>query len=655
MDNQSPFNNPVQPQQSPQMQPVAPTEPQFAPVQQTKKPFKSPKKLILIIGALLAVAAIGVAVFAIIQTMGNKDSADLAVSERMLGSEAFFADKDGKFALFNSSKEERITEYLFDEVGVFLDGAAMVKIGSNYGIIRDDGKMTIEADGLSGTVRQGGSLYSVSNYDGKRNVIINGQGDVMYDEGLSAKLNTESSSTHKRVSSTPRIMNSVIEFDGTPHLMSVDGKKKLTELDLKSYSSIKTTSSVSNKEAYFAFGNYAVFRDDNSTYVINNKTDTVAHTIDTSGHKTTPIPGIPGSDKVALDSLYTNLIAVIDEDGTWHIIRGDSLAYKKTKEECQYVFTGVLPSKGAMEESVFCLPRQDDNSNITLDLVNTSISGHVHLLGDSGEIVATGTDFYSEKDYLLVTKESVHFYRDGELVKTLSDIRPISGINFYRNRSAKPMTKQEVYTFRTYVSPSEDGVEGWRAYTYDLDGNLLGSTKDVEVSQGKRYEPEITESFDSNGIAVMTETFINRPGRSVQYSLVDKTLNRIAESQEPFRVVKYEDGTSLYVTANEGEVVAYDKDAKAVITREADGHFIAPDLPGYYYHPSPKPQKLYFIKDNKVHVLNSPASEPAPTDLEEGSDRLEYYGYRDTHLIARGKDGSGTKEIVYYLSGKRVN
>ena len=91
----------------------------------------------------------------------------------------FLKTKDDKYILF-SKDGERLSEDTFEEASAIINGAALVKKDGKTGIIKDNGKMSVEFGQYESTIFEvGAGLYAVSgeiNDEGMGYILLNGSG-----------------------------------------------------------------------------------------------------------------------------------------------------------------------------------------------------------------------------------------------------------------------------------------------------------------------------------------------------------------------------------------------------------------------------------------------------------------------------------------------
>lgn len=181
MDQNTANSNPAPaPAPTPVVAQPAPAEtPVIAQAPKTEKP-KGKSKVGLIIGLIVAVLAVVGIVILIINLVGGGIG---FVKNPIYETNAYFIhDKDDKYILFNKDGE-RISEEKFDDVDDFYNGMALVKKDGKYGVIKDNGSMSIDFDEYEdGIYSIGAGIYSVSTDIGEDGVVrqaINGQGKVI--------------------------------------------------------------------------------------------------------------------------------------------------------------------------------------------------------------------------------------------------------------------------------------------------------------------------------------------------------------------------------------------------------------------------------------------------------------------------------------------
>lgn len=94
-------------------------------------------------------------------------------------SESFFInDRNGKYALFNKDGKQ-LTDFIFTEVGYFINGSTYVKKDDLLGIIKENGKMIADFGDYRYIFSRAG-VYNVVKEDGQ-GYLIDGDGKILYD------------------------------------------------------------------------------------------------------------------------------------------------------------------------------------------------------------------------------------------------------------------------------------------------------------------------------------------------------------------------------------------------------------------------------------------------------------------------------------------
>ena len=138
----------------------------------TIKEHRKKTKQILLSCMIVALIAVVIGVIVTFLSLNQIDSADPRAS--LTYSNAFFIYDGGKYKLFNA-EGKRVVEDDFDNQSNFVDGYAMVKKGDQYGIIREDGAMTVEL-GKFGNITAKGGLYFAQDGNTKEYFLITGTG-----------------------------------------------------------------------------------------------------------------------------------------------------------------------------------------------------------------------------------------------------------------------------------------------------------------------------------------------------------------------------------------------------------------------------------------------------------------------------------------------
>lgn len=151
-------------------------------------PAKKPKK-----GLLIGLIAAGVVVIAgILTAVLLRHPADPSDPKAKLSySDSFFIQDGGKYTLWNSHGE-RLTEDEYELKSDFLAGYAFVKKGDQYGIIREDGKMSVDF-GKYGEISASGGLFLAQDGNTKLYSLLTGSGTILA-QGEDFKLTSSGSS-----------------------------------------------------------------------------------------------------------------------------------------------------------------------------------------------------------------------------------------------------------------------------------------------------------------------------------------------------------------------------------------------------------------------------------------------------------------------------
>ena len=137
------------------------------------------KKLLLLPAAVIVAAGVMLGLLFLINGDGEEHT--------VYDSDAFFIREtsaaSSNFALFNK-KGEKKTDFIFRSTSAFVNGYALVRNTDNqYGVINQDGVMTIDF-GKHEDLETRGGLYEAT--DGAARSLINGKGDVIVDNYVKA-------------------------------------------------------------------------------------------------------------------------------------------------------------------------------------------------------------------------------------------------------------------------------------------------------------------------------------------------------------------------------------------------------------------------------------------------------------------------------------
>ena len=140
-----------------------------------KKDDKKKSKLALIICAVVAAIAVIVGVVVALLYSNQTDPADPRAS--LSYSTSFFIHDNNKYTLWDSDGK-RVTEEEYDNQSGFLSGYAMVKKDDQYGIIRENGTMSVEF-GKYGNIVSKSGLYLAQDDNTKEYFLLTGSGNEL--------------------------------------------------------------------------------------------------------------------------------------------------------------------------------------------------------------------------------------------------------------------------------------------------------------------------------------------------------------------------------------------------------------------------------------------------------------------------------------------
>ncbi|MBR0480689.1 hypothetical protein IJJ46_02610 [Candidatus Saccharibacteria bacterium] len=179
-----------------------------------KKTAKKSKKG-LIIGIISGLAVVAIAVICCLCFRQPLAPDDPKASPTY--SPAFFISDNNKYTIWNA-KGERVVDDEFDSHSDFIGGYAYVKKGSEYAIINDTGKYSVEFGQISQIVSYGGGIYHIKSNDGSEHIIAGNGKELLSGENL--KLSYSSTNT-------PVV---TVTADDGVHIYNYNGKE-LAKLD----------------------------------------------------------------------------------------------------------------------------------------------------------------------------------------------------------------------------------------------------------------------------------------------------------------------------------------------------------------------------------------------------------------------------------------
>ena len=136
-----------------------------------EKPAKKSKKG-LVAGIIAAVAVLIIGVVVAVLCLNKTDASDPRA--QLTYSNAFFIYDNEKYTIWNA-EGKRVVEDEFDNQSNFVAGYAYVKKDNQAGIIRDDGKMSVEF-GKYGSITARGGLYLAQDGNTKEYHLLTGSG-----------------------------------------------------------------------------------------------------------------------------------------------------------------------------------------------------------------------------------------------------------------------------------------------------------------------------------------------------------------------------------------------------------------------------------------------------------------------------------------------
>ena len=138
----------------------------------TEQPKKKSKKALIFSLIAVGLAAIAGIVIALVLNFGNSNLND--ATARVTYSNAFFISDDGKYMLYNADGK-RLNEDDYSDAYRFVGGYALVKKDGQYGVVKEDGKMSIDF-GKFGNIEDKGGLYLAQDGNTKEYYLLTGSG-----------------------------------------------------------------------------------------------------------------------------------------------------------------------------------------------------------------------------------------------------------------------------------------------------------------------------------------------------------------------------------------------------------------------------------------------------------------------------------------------
>ena len=136
-----------------------------------EQPKKSKKGWLFGIITLVVAAAIGGTV-ALVLNLNKSNSED--ATAKITYTNAFFISDDDKYTLWGADGK-RLNEDEYETASTIVGGYSLVKKDGKYGVIKDDGRMSIEF-GKYGSIDNRGGLYLAEDGNTKENYLLTGSG-----------------------------------------------------------------------------------------------------------------------------------------------------------------------------------------------------------------------------------------------------------------------------------------------------------------------------------------------------------------------------------------------------------------------------------------------------------------------------------------------
>ena len=343
----------------PEQKPDTKTEKKESQKTNSNKPKKG-----LIIG--LIVVAVLVIVGAVIALLNSNRTNSSDPTAKITYSKSFFIYDDGRYTLWNADGK-RITEDEYGNQSNFVGGYAFVKKDDQYGVIRDDGKMSIEYGKYGNIVTKGG-LYLVQDGNTKEYYLVTGSGKELA-KGADLKVYTANSTSGLAAA----------EVDGKIKIYNYAGSI-MAEVDMVEEASEPVLSSSHD---------FGLFYYNNQNIIFDVRTGKAIATIDGS--------------RYTFDSVSDSRKMIILED-----------------------YDNANKYKLIADEKVYNLDETKYYGITALDsVIGYDNYSEIALLGDDYKVikrVSTYLDLKDSNNYAVENENgNVEIYRNGEMIKDFGD------------------------------------------------------------------------------------------------------------------------------------------------------------------------------------------------------------------------------------------
>jgi hypothetical protein len=395
------------------------------------------------------------------------------------------ANETGKYALYNENGK-KITENLYDEFGQIINDTAYIKQDDKYGIIDIYGKNLVEL-GKYKSIERVGFFYKVTDSNDKT-YLIDSDEKIIYDK--------ENSEINKGL-----YYNYYYITDKTNNTYTYYNYKGEEIVSLPIYE---------NVEKPFASyeSDYIGIYYNNMIYMYNVETKKEVTKFDI--------------DKYVYISYVNKEYEAIFLNATW-IDKTARFVYEGKYYNLDDKCDKIIPTTGSIlcqsndrHSTVYML---DENFNLTFKIENT-------LFMSNSTYATTSTE----------NKNSVDFYSDGKLVKTV-DCLEVSSTGEYT---------KDLYRIKSVKNDScPNSDEKYKFYTTSGDVAFDKSFTDVT-------------KFDDNGLAIVSEDGTN-------YYLINKQGEKVSKE---YTKITASDTSKFYVTVLDEKYGALDSTGKVLFKNE---------------------------------------------------------------------------------------
>lgn len=523
------------------------------------------KSLFIIAFVLIVVAVIVGYIF--ISKNGNNEDNDITKSSAF-----FIKNKEGNYALFNEDGKQ-LSDFEYKSASSFNNGSAVVKKDNHYGIIKENGKMTVNF-GKYTHINSKGALFETTDTD-NNHFLINSRGKVLYDlKGINI---------HNFIGENTYLL---LESDKDYNILNYNGKS-ITSFKKADNDDVDSPSANSKD-------NYASIFYNNTNYIVDTKNNKLILKFNDSKHFCINSVNKKDESEVILNSCVGNFET--QDTNNFKFLKNGKLIYEKNDSE----FSNIA---------------FDENGNVKA-YTNQNLMALLNekgLVGLNLEKNSHYTQYYDYKNYAQSEDywgRTANIYKDGKLIKTLdcAKVPQDYNVNLY-------------YKIYKFTGCGEE----YKYQFYNADGSLLTD---------KFYS--IAGHFNSYGLSIVSEDkenyyLINIDGKKVSkdylviksfdnnyysaktaedtYVLIDGNGNELIKSDDNIELHKYKTELLATIKSN-GSYSIYNLKQKKTIAENIssrpprmDTNFLIAYTNGKNQYYSYTTGKLFY--EQQIYSLNS--------------------------------------------------